>query len=191
MDGEREHAGVFETGSGGHRPLGVGEGDQTYDVSVFKLTDRGHLQLLGIVRGLDYLHRQRVVHGDLKGVRTVPAPHKAQRGTDRFSSSQYNILIDGLGIPCLADFGLSSIAGDIYSVSGSNAASGGSVRWSAPELLGSVTAAQQEWVNPTTQSDIYSLAMVIIEVIHQKFSTLHQAHVLSEGVHRGNPISDY
>jgi serine/threonine protein kinase len=76
-------------------------------------------------------------------------------------------MINAQGIPCLADFGLSSIAGDIYSVSGSNAASGGSVRWSAPELVGSITARQETWVKPTTQSDIYSLAMVIIEVIYE------------------------
>lgn len=79
-------------------------------------------------------------------------------------------MINALGIPCLADFGLSSIAGDIYSASGSNAASGGSVRWSAPELVGSITARQETWVKPTTQSDIYSLAMVVIEVIY-KFLT--------------------
>ena len=70
-------------------------------------------------------------------------------------------------MPCLADFGLSSIAEDIYSMSGSNASSGGSVRWSAPELVGSITARQERWVNPTTRSDIYSLAMVVIEVTHQ------------------------
>lgn len=74
-------------------------------------------------------------------------------------------MINAQGIPCLADFGLSSIAENIYSLSGLNAASGGSVRWSAPELVGSITARQETWVKPTTQSDIYSLAMVIIEVI--------------------------
>lgn len=79
-------------------------------------------------------------------------------------------MINSFGIPCLADFGLSSIAGDIYSASGSNSASGGSVRWSAPELVGSITAREETWVKPTTQSDIYSLAMVIIEVI-QKYLT--------------------
>ena len=80
-------------------------------------------------------------------------------------SSQYNILIDAEGTPCLADFGLSSIAEDFYLANGSNAASGGSVRWSAPEL---VTPKEPKWITPTTQSDIYALAMVIIEVA-QKF----------------------
>ncbi|KAF9789522.1 kinase-like domain-containing protein [Thelephora terrestris] len=103
--------------------------------------------LRGVIRGLNYLHKHQVVHGDLKS---------------------YNILINEFGAPCLADFGLSSIAEDIYSMSGSNAASGGSVRWSAPELVGSITARQERWVHPTTQSDIYSLAMVIVEVFTGK-----------------------
>lgn len=91
-------------------------------------------------------------------------------------------MINALGIPCLADFGLSSIAEDIYSVSGSNAASGGSVRWSAPELVGSITARQEKWVKPTTQSDIYSLAMVIIEVISNSFaSSIGIPHECSTG----------
>lgn len=82
-----------------------------------------------------------------------------------------------MGIPCLADFGLSSIAEDIYSISGSNIASGGSVRWSAPELVGPITAQVDKWVAPTMQSDIYSLAMVIIEVIFRAYAPFVQTLV--------------
>ena len=74
---------------------------------------------------------------------------------------QYNIMINAQGTPLLVDFGLSSIAEDIYSASGFNAASGGSVRWSAPELVGTTRSRQG---TPTTQSDIYSLGMVVVEV---------------------------
>jgi len=80
---------------------------------------------------------------------------------------QDNIVINAQGNPLLTDFGLSSIAEDLYSVTGSITPGGGTLRWSAPELLGSFTAQGGEWVNPTTQSDVYSLAMVIIEVTHQ------------------------
>ena len=38
----------------------------------FTFADRDHLQLRGVIRGLSYLHKHQVVHGDLKGVRTAP-----------------------------------------------------------------------------------------------------------------------
>jgi serine/threonine protein kinase len=63
----------------------------------------------------------------------------------------------------------------MYAVSGSALASGNSVRWSAPERVGSITAKEEKWVNPTTKSDIYSLAMVIIEVTYQLFTPSFQA----------------
>ena len=37
----------------------------------YSLTHHNHLQLLGIIRGLNYLHTHQVVHGDLKGVRMI------------------------------------------------------------------------------------------------------------------------
>ena len=43
------------------------------NLCILTFTDRRHHQLLGIIRGLNYLHRHRVIHGDLKGVRTVPS----------------------------------------------------------------------------------------------------------------------
>ena len=80
---------------------------------------------------------------------------------------QHNILIDAHGSPCLADFGLSSIAESICSVSGSSSTGGGTARWIAPELMrtGPTTTTEgSRGVRPTPQSDIYSLAMVVVEV---------------------------
>lgn len=51
-------------------------------VSIHTFTDRGHRQLLGIIRGLNYLHRHRVIHGDLKGVRMVPPSNNTQSDWD-------------------------------------------------------------------------------------------------------------
>ena len=68
------------------------------------------------------------------------------------------------------------------------------MRWSAPELLGPITAQREEWVNPTTQSDIYSLAMVVIEVITAGLAHLlsspHVVHFSLQGIHRENTVSE-
>jgi serine/threonine protein kinase len=37
----------------------------------FTSADRDRLQLRGVIRGLNYLHKHQVVHGDLKSVRAV------------------------------------------------------------------------------------------------------------------------
>ena len=70
-----------------------------------------------------------------------------------------------MGIPRLAEFGLSSIAEDIFSVNGLNTG-GDSVRWSAPELV--PTMRGRPGVTPTISSDVYSLAMVIVEAFTGK-----------------------
>ena len=78
------------------------------------------------------------------------------------------ILIDAQGRPCLVDFGLSSIAESICSVSSSTSTGGGSTHWIAPELMGTgqmTTTEVGRRVRPTARSDIYSLAMVIVEVV--------------------------
>ncbi|EGZ16460.1 hypothetical protein PHYSODRAFT_501284, partial [Phytophthora sojae] len=86
--------------------------------------------------GLDYLHKNGVVHGDLK---------------------LNNILVSADGQAKLSDFGLSVVRtpGD-----SSNATLGmfvgGGLRWRAPECL---TQA------PTFASDVYSFAMCIIEAV--------------------------
>ena len=63
------------------------------------------------------------------------------------------------GIPRLADFGLSSIVEDVDTVRDANDSNGSSVRWSAPELVSPTLGG----TGPTVNSDIYSLAMVIVE----------------------------
>lgn len=100
------------------------------------------------------------------------------------------MFINAQGVPCLANFGLASIARDIYSVNGSNVAGGASVRWSAPELLGPITVSKEASIKPNTRSDIYSLAMVIVEVIPFEIptGTLPRFTFLLSGLHRENPV---
>jgi len=86
----------------------------------------------------------QVVHGDLKGP---------------------NILINDSGRACLADFGLASITSDPLSVNASTSgATHGSARWMAPELL-NPEHPDQDVNRPTEASDIWALAMVMVEVL--------------------------
>jgi len=86
------------------------------------------------------------VHGDLKGP---------------------NILIDDENNAILCDFGLASITADAESAHASTVNSAGSIRWMAPERL-SIFDANTEpgpYANRVTkESDMYSLAMVVIEI---------------------------
>ncbi|KAJ3173754.1 hypothetical protein HDU88_002843 [Geranomyces variabilis] len=88
-------------------------------------------------QGLHYLHTSNIVHGDLKAI---------------------NILVDGAGIPKLADFGFSVLKAGNASIGTMRAGEnmGGTIRWSAPECL--------EGSHPNFQSDVYAFGMVMWEV---------------------------
>ncbi|TCD64855.1 hypothetical protein EIP91_003559 [Steccherinum ochraceum] len=96
--------------------------------------------------GLEYLHSEGIVHGDLHGE---------------------NILIDELGQACLTDFGLSNVAESSAYMSMSTSIAGGAVRWRAPELID----AQEVGLgsrHPAPESDIFSLACTTVELYSGK-----------------------
>ncbi|KAF9448075.1 kinase-like protein [Macrolepiota fuliginosa MF-IS2] len=96
-----------------------------------------------IVSGLQYLHQNQVIHGDLKGL---------------------NILISDAGFACLADFGLSAVMdADVirWASLKTGAQVGGTARWMAPEII---DGAEIGLLRPSSASDVYSLASVMIEV---------------------------
>ncbi|KAF8055785.1 kinase-like domain-containing protein [Lyophyllum atratum] len=101
------------------------------------------LLVLDVTQGLAYLHENKIIHGDLKGV---------------------NILVSKSGRACVADFGLSSIsdANILAWTSNSSAASkGGSMRWQAPELF---DLDNDELVQNDEASDMYAWACVCYEI---------------------------
>jgi len=93
--------------------------------------------MIGIADGLSYLHSNDVVHGDLKGA---------------------NILFNGMGIPLIIDFGISSMNFNPRAIN--DTPRGYSPRWAAPEILEATNANGC----PTKMSDVYSFACVVIEI---------------------------
>ncbi|KAF9642586.1 kinase-like protein [Thelephora ganbajun] len=117
--------------------------------------DANRFELLGgVAKGLIHVHSQGMVHGDLKGA---------------------NILIDGTGRACLADFGLLTIAPDPTNITSSNSfLQGGTCRWMSPELLDPENFDLRD-NRPTKRSDCYALGMVMYEVLagRMPFSRYH------------------
>ncbi|KAG6887213.1 hypothetical protein C0992_013363 [Termitomyces sp. T32_za158] len=99
-----------------------------------------------VASGLQYLHSEGIIHGDLKGV---------------------NVLVDDAGRACLADFGLSSVSDpSIISWTSASAPSskGGTKGWQAPELFPD----DQRTVKNTEASDMYAWGCVCMEIFTGK-----------------------
>ena len=80
-------------------------------------------------------------------------------------SLKANILVDGHGHACLADFGLTTIVSDpAYPTISSSLAPGGTTRWMSPERLDPIRFGVKDG-RPTRESDCYALGMVILEVL--------------------------
>ncbi|KAJ8596439.1 kinase-like protein [Rhizopogon salebrosus TDB-379] len=95
---------------------------------------------LGIAEGLNYLHSENVVHGDL---------HPG------------NVLIDGSGNPFLIDFGLATVVDD-PELQWTTTTTGRSFdsRWRAPEVIG----IDGDPGKPTFKSDTHSFGSVMFFV---------------------------
>ncbi|KAF7338786.1 Kinase-like protein [Mycena sanguinolenta] len=113
------------------------------------LKDRGRRDLdrllLETAQGLDYLHAQHIVHGDLRGT---------------------NILISDDNSARLSDFGLAASISDAESTTAkltSSSNHGGSVRWFAPELISPTTFGCERFAR-TPASDVYAYACVCLEL---------------------------
>ncbi|KAL5641780.1 hypothetical protein ACGC1H_002026 [Rhizoctonia solani] len=104
-----------------------------------KHPDAGRYQLcIDVASGLEYMHSQSTVHGDLKAM---------------------NVLVSSDGVAMLSDFDFSvmSEASSLLFTESSNSRSG-SIRWVAPEML------IEETPKRTKESDVYALGMVGIEI---------------------------
>lgn len=108
----------------------------------------------GIAEGLAYLHKQNVVHADMKAVRHLcivrASPRLLQLGI------QDNVLVDAGGIPRICDFGISHVITASNSASKSHGMRG-SLRWMSVELFDF----SQEYKDHTNESDVWAFGMTI------------------------------
>ncbi|KIJ19321.1 hypothetical protein PAXINDRAFT_96726 [Paxillus involutus ATCC 200175] len=95
------------------------------------------------ISGLNYLHSESVVHGDLSGS---------------------NILIDRYGHARFADFGLSTILLEFVGKSFLTSTVKGSIRWAAPELF-CFLENESTVPAPSQASDIYSFGSIVFQVL--------------------------
>ncbi|KAJ7359501.1 kinase-like domain-containing protein [Mycena albidolilacea] len=104
-------------------------------------TDRVSL-MLDVAMGVKYLHENRIVHGDLKGM---------------------NVLVTPSYRACVADFGLASIAEAVTLRFTHSTASpkGGTARYQAPELLSTE-------IPNHFGSDVYAFGSVCYEILTEK-----------------------
>ncbi|CAE6411214.1 unnamed protein product [Rhizoctonia solani] len=93
---------------------------------------------IDLASGLEYMHSQSMVHGDVKAT---------------------NVLVSSDGVARLSDFDFSVISGvsSLVFTQTSNTRAG-SIRWTAPEIL------CEEVKERTAESDVYALGMTMLEI---------------------------
>lgn len=106
-------------------------------------------QVYEVALGLEYLHSEGVVHGDLHGG---------------------NILVKETGSICLCDFGMALVA-ESTPYSNNSFHGGGAIHWQAPELF-DPEMFNLESRRPSTNSDVFSFASTSFEVLLFRFRNL-------------------
>jgi len=101
---------------------------------------------LDVAQGLEYLHSEHIIHGDLKGL---------------------NILVSSSQRACIADFGVATMIHSASMTYMTTDKRTRTLRWQAPELLPDITGgdfSNTELCN-TTATDVYSFALVCYEML--------------------------
>ncbi|KAG1791908.1 kinase-like domain-containing protein [Suillus plorans] len=109
--------------------------------------------LRDVARGLEYLHSQLIVHGDLSG---------------------FNILIDDDGKARLTDFGLSVFITARISQALLPIAPGGTLHWIAPEYLKADASNVPSMLSQA--GDVYSFGGIMLQVLEGKIPYHYITH---------------
>ncbi|KAG6826428.1 hypothetical protein H0H92_015822 [Tricholoma furcatifolium] len=127
--------------------------------------------------GVEYLHKNDIVHGDLKGC---------------------NVLVDGSGRAAIADFGLANVT-DPYILQWTSqttvASKGGTPRWLAPEILAieqEDAADESDSVYNTKASDVFAWSSIFTGQL-PFFETLQPVsvmHLIMQGETPTRPQDD-
>ncbi|KAK7047941.1 Rho guanine nucleotide exchange factor [Paramarasmius palmivorus] len=104
-----------------------------------------------IANGLTYLHSNKVIHGDLKGI------------------VQLNILMSPSDRPCIADFGFACIVVDsqVLGLSSVDSRPKGTVRWLAPEIHRGTSCTSKK-------TDIYAFGCTCYEIFSGGYAPFYQ-----------------
>ncbi|KAG1845265.1 kinase-like domain-containing protein [Suillus tomentosus] len=128
--------------------------------------------LRDVARGLEYLHSQQIVHGDLSG---------------------FNVLIDDDGKARLTDFGLSALISARMSQALLPTAPGGTLHWIAPEYL--TLDASDVPSMLSLASDVYSFGGIMLQVLEGKIPYHYIANTfaiigqISQGITPRRPVA--
>ena len=114
-----------------------------------------------------------MIHGELKGVRD----YSRSPFTIKLTPSKKNILVDLTGHARITDIGLTAITQNLDSKRRTVAENGDSARWIAPEILDDRGTRGKE-------ADVFSFAMVMIEVRQRQPADVWRTIHLYEGFHR-------
>ncbi|KAG6883382.1 hypothetical protein C0992_008854 [Termitomyces sp. T32_za158] len=132
---------------------GVNAGKGASGRAVFPIWEEGHAGkrevvptregdlfrfMLEIAQGMEYLHDNGVLHGDLKAA---------------------NVLVDDDVRCVISDFGQSEMKSEAYRISG-RAPPRGTLRWQAPELMSG-----ESQLALTPQMDVYAYAISCVEIV--------------------------
>ena len=115
--------------------------------------------MLEVAQGMEYIHSEGVVHGDLRGVRTLPKKHVHCNADLSF---QENVLLDADLRVQIADFGLTRLLDATNTQSGAK-----HLNFAAPELFGCLDDDDDPSAGDpsrTQMSDVYAFGGLYYEV---------------------------